>query len=460
MNREPPLAGVKRQVATTTLSVKQALDQHGREALISLFDETGQMVTKKVFHPVTWEMLPSDQRKRVLRSLMFVKRKRSGKLKSRFCVDGRPQKVFGNGDHSSPTAASSYQQRSMHNPYDQCVFNAVRKGKKCTVVVYVDDLKISHVDPGVIDEVKAGLVKRYQTLTEKTGPKFDYLGMEMDYSTPGEVSVTMEESERDAWTPYATEVNEKTAVTPAANNLFAPSNGKTLGDEEAELFHSTVATLLYIAKRARPDILTVVSMLTTKVQKPRESDRVKLMRVLKYLKNSEPGKALKLRPESLTRVEAFVDASFAVYPDYIGVTGGIIKVGGSTVYCQSSKQKLCAKSSTEAEIIGVADALGQALWVRNFLLCQGLVLEPVMLWQDNQSAIWMHSEGYKSSKRTRHMNIKYFFVRNRIENHEVQVAYLSTEKMVADLFTKPLQGSRYRMLMGQVLASMGIDVQG
>lgn len=106
-NREQQLAGAEGHIAATTLSVKQALDQHGREALISLFDETGQMVTKKVFHPVTWDMLPSDQRKRVLRSLMFVKRKRNGKLKSRFCVDGRPQKVYGNGDHSSPTAATT-----------------------------------------------------------------------------------------------------------------------------------------------------------------------------------------------------------------------------------------------------------------------------------------------------------------------------------------------------------------
>lgn len=68
--------------------------------------------------------------------------------------------------------------------------------------MYVDDLKISHVDPGVIDEVKAGPVKRYQTLTEKTGPKFD---MEMDYSTPGEVSVTMDSC------PHSCQLSESTS---------------------------------------------------------------------------------------------------------------------------------------------------------------------------------------------------------------------------------------------------------
>ncbi len=78
-------------------------------------------------------------------------------------------------------------------------------------------------------------------------------------------------------------------------------------------------------------------------------------------------------------VTAYIDASYAVHNDYKGQTGVAISVGKGTVYAKSGKQKLVAKSSTEAELIGISDGLSQALWTRNFLQAQGIKVKPVNL---------------------------------------------------------------------------------
>jgi hypothetical protein len=338
----------------------------------------------------------------------------------------------------------------VENQYDRCIFNKVFNGKQCTVVVYVDDLKISCAHEWVVDKVINDLKKVYQTLTVKDGNRFDYLGMELDYSEFGEVKVSMESSERDAINDYKDLIGDKTSITPASNELYNKKKSSKLSIEDSERFHSVVAKLLYIAKRARPDILTAVSFLTTRVQSPTAEDLHKLIRVLKYL-NGTIGKSMRLTSTDLSTVHAYIDASFGIYTDYIGVTGAVVKIGEATIYTQSSKQKLVAKSSTEAEIVGVAEALGHALWTRNFMTSQGYKMNPVTLHQDNKSAIWMENSGYRMSKRTRHMNIKYFYVADRIKLGEVVVQYLKTEDMIADVLTKSLQGERFRRFRDQIM---------
>jgi hypothetical protein len=121
---------------------------------------------------------------------------------------------------------------------------------------------------------------------------------------------------------------------------------------------------------------------------------------------------------------------------------------------KSSRQKLVVKSSTEAELTEVRDRfLLQALWTRNFLQAQGVKAKHVNLKQDNKSTICMVEEkGKPTSPRTRHLAIRYFFVKERMENRVVETAYLPTELIVAYFFTnKLLQGELFRRLRAKVL---------
>jgi hypothetical protein len=91
--------------------------------------------------------------------------------------------------------------------------------------------------------------------------------------------------------------------------------------------------------------------------------------------------------------------------------GGMMSLGKGAAYGTSTREKLNTKSSTEAELVGVNDVMPQILWTRYFLEAQGYGVEDSLVYQDNQSAILLEKNGRASSgKRTRHINIRYFFV--------------------------------------------------
>ena len=114
--------------------------------------------------------------------------------------------------------------------------------------------------------------------------------------------------------------------------------------------------------------------------------------------------------------------------------------------CSSStKQKLNTKSSTEAELVAADDCMPQLAWTRHFLEAQGYNIDKCVLHQDNKSAMLLEKNGRASSgKRTRHVNIRYFFIKDRVDSGEVSIEHCPTEEMAADYFTKPLQGSQFR----------------
>ena len=99
----------------------------------------------------------------------------------------------------------------------------------------------------------------------------------------------------------------------------------------------------------------------------------------------------------------------------------------------------------------MSDGLSEVIWARNFLLGQGVRLEPAVVYQDNQSSMALISKGRSTSSRTKHINIRYFFVKDRVESGEVVIKYAPTEDMLADLLTKPLQGELFRKLRHSLL---------
>ena len=172
------------------------------------------------------------------------------------------------------------------NPYDQCVVNKIINGKQCTIIWHVDDVKGSHMEQKVLDEIAVQLSKKYgqeTPLTVHRGKVHDYLGMTIDYSEDGKVRFSMIDY-IDRLLDEAPEDMAGTAVTPAANDLFTVrEDAKQIDKKQAETFHHLTAKILYLLKRARPDILPTVSFLTTRVTKSNVDDWKKLRRCIKYL---------------------------------------------------------------------------------------------------------------------------------------------------------------------------------
>ena len=338
------------------------------------------------------------------------------------------------------------------NPYDKCVANKMINGKQCTIAWYVDDVKVSHLHEPVVDEVIQAIEKHFGKMEVNKSKTFDYLGMNIVFTEDKKISIEMKEQIRDAISSFGEDIRGEVS-SPTPKHLFhVDPDCQRLTESQAEIFHSVTAKLLYLEKRARPDIETAVAFLTTRVADPTTDDWKKLRRVLLYLQNTIDDIRI-IGCDDLDHVFMWVDAAFAVHPNMRSQTGGAMSMGWGIVHGKSSKQKLNTKSSTESELVGVSEYLPYNIWLLNFMKHQGYRVKHNTLFQDNESAIKMEKNGRNScTGNSRHVDIRFFFVKDRIDKGEVQVQYCPTYQMLADYFTKPLQGRMFHayrdVLMG------------
>jgi hypothetical protein len=155
------------------------------------------------------------------------------------------------------------------NPYDPCVANKTIKRSQFTLTWHVDDIKMSHKDPKEVTKVIDWLKGIYgDNMHMSRGLVHDYLGMTLDYTTEGEVKVTMVDYLKGVLGDFP-EVIDGTAPTPASEHLFdvRPDEERTLlNEEQARAFHHAVAQLLFASARPHKDTQTAVSFLTTRVK--------------------------------------------------------------------------------------------------------------------------------------------------------------------------------------------------
>ena len=239
-------------------------------------------------------------------------------------------------------------------------------------------------------------------------------------------------------------IKTEKSETPAAMNLFSiDESSDMLEDDERESFHTIVAKLLYLAKRARPDILLAITFLCTRVQSPTKEDLKKLRRVVKYLNATKELSMRINRDGDTSHVNVFVDASFAVHKNMRSHTGAIVTVGKNAVFYKCSKQKLNAKSSTEAELIALSDILPQAINTANFIQEQLDKRVIPKFHEDNKSTIAMIKNGRPIAESTRHINIRYFMISDYLDQGLLDIDYIETENQTGDFYTKPLQGAAF-----------------
>ena len=331
------------------------------------------------------------------------------------------------------------------NPYDSCVANKMVNGKQLTITWHVDDVKASHMGQQVLDEFVEwvnGLYGAYAKVTMTKGAIHVYLGMALDYSTPGEVKIDMRGYARKMIEGFPKKL-PGTAATPANDNLFKVMQGKPLNQLKKEAFHTFTARALFLTKRARPDILPTVGFLCTRVKEPNEHDWAKLTRLMDFLQRAVED-CLTLRADSSNIALWSVDAAFAVHHGMRSHTGATMTLGKGAIQSASSKQKLNTRSSTEAELVAVDDAMAQIIWADNFLRAQGYNLQESVIQQGNQSAIKLEENGMASAgKRSRHIDIRYYFVAGQIKKGRVNVKCHPTDEMQSDYMPKTLQGKKF-----------------
>ena len=250
----------------------------------------------------------------------------------------------------------------------------------------------------------------------------------------------------------------KSVTTPAATHLFeVDNNQEKLNTLMKQIFHTYVAKLLFVSKRGRPDIQVAIAFLSTRVTIPDTDDWKKLVRLMRYI-NATLQLVLTVSVDCFNAIKWWVDVSYATHHNCQSHTGGTMSMGTGSIFSTSCKQKINARSSTEVELIGINDVAGQILWTKNFLNQQGYDIESSTVHQDNKSAMLLEKNGIlSSSKRTKHINVRYYFIKDYIDRNEVHVVHCPTESMIADYFTKPLQGSKFILFRDIIMGSKCFD---
>lgn len=200
----------------------------------------------------------------------------------------------------------------------------------------------------------------------------------------------------------------------------------------------------------------------------REEDYSKLARVIKYLKETIHLPLIVGTDESGNMVWN-IDASFAVHPDCKSHAGAVLMLGHRLVLSISYKRKINTKSSTESKLVEVDDALIFVMWMKHFFKSQLELFnqdsklknlgKEISIKQDNTSAIQLKCNRWKSSsKRTKHINVRYFYITDKLKNNDVtQVVYKPLESMTSDYLTKAFQGKLLSKHQNTLMGLNGVD---
>ena len=343
------------------------------------------------------------------------------------------------------------------NSEDPCVFNkgSIEGKNQITVVLYVDDVLATCAIQQPLDDLWRVIRARYANVNRgqpdvdvKKGPIINYLGMTLDWSTPGEVRVTQLGFVSDLLRESGMDFSGRASTSPAAENLFDTREDSEAGEIDKttkDWFHRFTAKMLYLSKRTRPEILTTVAFLCTRVTKSNLDDVKKLKRVLSYLSGTKE-RGIIMRPGVRgMQVRVFVDAAYGVYSDFKSSSGATTRLGDSGPLSASScKQPIVAKSSMEAELIASSDMMNGPFHMKRLLVSQGYSPGPIVLYQDNLSCMALIAKGRAGSERTKHISIRYYWIKQHVDSGEVIVEKLATEEMPANILTKPLQGAQFR----------------
>jgi hypothetical protein len=325
--------------------------------------------------------------------------------------------------------------------YDPCFYYKKQGEKLAMISTYVDDILVT-ADSIEIDILEAELTKRFAEITSKQGTSVSFLGMTIIRSKDG-VNINQN--------GYIEKISKdlKSSVerlAPHDNNYKISQiwhDSEQFGQEGGEV-KSRVMKLMYVAIRSRPDILYNLSTLAS-LNKDCESSIAAVDNIQNYLTTTK-NIGLNFRKDRDIRIQVYPDASFQCHYDLRSHTGYSIYINNisSPIISRSKVQERRVDSVSEAEINAMFDALNYAKIVKGQLDELGISTEPILIHEDNQSAIKIVSNRNISfSGRAKFMSRKFLQITDAIEENEVQIEYCKSENQPADILTKAIPVSSY-----------------
>jgi hypothetical protein len=317
---------------------------------------------------------------------------------------------------------------------DPCVMRLIHDSMVNIIMIYVDDLLL-FASKMIVDKVLRVLKQEFQWLTVERGViMMSYLGMQLVFGN-SKIVVDMVFYLENVLAGIRDFTRQS---LPGTRNVFMVDKTSDLLDKgEASYFHTVTAKLLYLAKRARPDILTVISFLCTRVTAPTVEDKQKLHHLLGYLLGTRD-RVLTINKARDDQLVMYMDAAYALHEKGELHSGVVIALGGVVVFVSLKKQKCVAKSPTDAELIALSDNIDLIRLFKEFLefIRNGEVSKPI-IFEDCKACIDLALNA-GGQMRTKQMRSHVYRSKEFFDAKEAELRYVSTDKMWADGVSKTL----------------------
>lgn len=330
--------------------------------------------------------------------------------------------------------------------YDSCVYiQKLHGGDYIYLLLYVDDMLIASKGKVEIDKLKSKLGKEFET--KNLGAAKKILGMEISRERTNQKLFLSQKGYLERVVERFGMKGSKSVVTPLAPHFRLSGNQSPTTAEDKENmknvpYASAVGSLMYAMVCTRPDISQAVSVVSRFMANPGKAHWEAVKWILRYLKGTiNTGLCF---GGDTCQISGFVDSDYAGDLDRRrSTTGYVFKIHGAPVSWRSMLQSTVALSTTEAEYMAVAEAVKEALWLRGLLGDLGVTQERVSLMCDSQSAIHL-AKNQVHHARTKHIDVRYHFVRDVIEEGRISLAKVHTDENSADMLTKVVSGGKFQ----------------
>lgn len=317
------------------------------------------------------------------------------------------------------------------------------------ILVYVDDLLILSSDTTKINWVKDVLKSEFK-MKDMGSQSLKYLGININKYE--ECLVIDQKDYLESVLSKFGMLESKPIGTPMDVNLTFNDNNFVIDYNLEHKCRSCIGSLMYAVVGTRPDLCASVSYLSRYQSKPSEKLWQCLKRVLRYVKGTIDYKLKFVKSNATEPLLCYADADFARDNDRKSTSGYLLKVYSNPVVWRSKKQSTVALSTTEAEFVALCDAASEACWARKLLIELNIDCKSTIIYEDNQSTIKaIHNT---DQKRLKHMDVKYNFVKHKVQSGEIVIEYIPTHEQLADVFTKPLSKDSFQFLLRNIGVSM------
>lgn len=325
---------------------------------------------------------------------------------------------------------------------DMCIYVKQLGAEFVYVCLYVDDMIVAARKSDTVRDVKSAISSRFRI--KDLGAVKHLLGMEIAYDMSSREMTITQTQYINTITERFNQANARDTMNPCDPSVKLSKANCPKDDEEKERmskkpYRSLVGCLMYVAQCTRPDVAYAVTHLSRFMENPGQEHWLAAIKILRYLKTtSDYGINYKSSTQANAPI-AYCDADWGNnLDDRRSVSGVAIVMNGGPIVYKSKYQNTVALSSAEAEYLALSVCAQEIVWVR--VMLQDLGFKPegaTQVWEDNQGSIALaQNTGYHA--RTKHVDIRHHFIREKVANHEIKLDYIATEHQLADAFIKSL----------------------